>query len=117
MGERLAIDDEAPAADASASGLRFTPRLRSIVTAIDPGALIQNPAALSDVPNVERRIFLWSTYLIALLAGIAVVLSAACLYALMSFTVARRRSRCTRCWAWPRRIWATNPKLRARLRR
>lgn len=69
---------------------RFTPRLRAIVTAIDPGALIQNPAALSDVPNVERRIFLWSTYLIALLAGIAVVLSAACLYALMSFTVTER---------------------------
>ena len=69
---------------------RFTPRLRSIVTAIDPGALIQNPAALDKVPNPEQRILVWSTYLIALLAGIAVVLSAACLYALMSFTVAER---------------------------
>jgi predicted permease len=69
---------------------RFTPRLRSIATAIDATALIQNPAALDKVPNPEQRLLVWSTYLIALLAGIAVVLSAACLYALMSFTVAER---------------------------
>jgi putative ABC transport system permease protein len=69
---------------------RFTPRLRSIATAIDPSALIQEPRALDKVPDPERRILVWSTYLIALLAGIAVVLSAACLYALMSFTVAER---------------------------
>jgi putative ABC transport system permease protein len=69
---------------------RFTPRLRSIVAAIDPTALIQSPSALDKVPNPEQRILVWSTYLIALLAGIAVLLSAACLYALMSFTVAER---------------------------
>jgi predicted permease len=69
---------------------RFTPRLRSIVSAIDGGALIQNPIALNRVPNPEQRILVWSTYLIALMAGIAIVLSAACLYALMSFTVAER---------------------------
>lgn len=46
--------------------------------------------ALNKVPSPERRIIVWSIYLIALLAGIAVVLSAACLYALMSFTVAER---------------------------
>lgn len=68
----------------------FTPRLRSIVTVIDGSALIQNPTALHKVPDIGRRIVLWSTYLIALLAGIAIVLSAACLYALMSFTVAER---------------------------
>ena len=69
---------------------RFTPRLRSIASAIDASALIQQPRALDKVPDPERRILVWSTYLIALLAGIAVVLSAACLYALMSFTVAER---------------------------
>jgi ABC-type antimicrobial peptide transport system permease subunit len=69
---------------------RFIPRLRSIVTEIDASALIQNPAALDEVPNPDRRVIVLSTYLVALLAGIAVVLSAACLYALMSFTVAER---------------------------
>jgi ABC-type antimicrobial peptide transport system permease subunit len=69
---------------------QFTPRLRSIVSTIDASALIQNPTALHKVPDIGRRIMLWSTYLIALLAGIAIVLSSACLYALMSFTVAER---------------------------
>jgi predicted permease len=69
---------------------RLTPRLRSIVTEIDASALIQNPVALDEVPNPDRRVIVLSTYLVALLAGIAVVLSAACLYALMSFTVAER---------------------------
>ena len=67
-----------------------TARLRSIVSAIDASALIQDAMALDKVPDPERRVLAWSTYLIALLAGIAVVLSAACLYALMSFTVAER---------------------------
>ena len=69
---------------------RFTPRLRSIATAIDAEALIQAPMPLDKVPDPEGRVLVWSTYLIALLAGIAIVLSAACLYALMSFTVAER---------------------------
>jgi predicted permease len=69
---------------------RFTPRLRSIVTDIDANALIQSPVALNEVPNPDRRVMVMWTYLVALLAGIAIVLSAACLYALMSFTVAER---------------------------
>lgn len=73
---------------------QFTPRLRSIVTAIDASALIQSPVALNEVPSPERRILMLGTYLVALLAGIAVVLSAACLYALVSFTVARRTREC-----------------------
>jgi hypothetical protein len=72
----------------------FTPHLRSIVNAIDPDALIEDAVALSDVPNPERRIVTWGTYIVAALAAIAVVLSAACLYALMSFTVAERTREC-----------------------
>ena len=70
---------------------RFTPRLRSIVAGIDAGALIRDPVALSDVPDPNRRVVMLGTYLVVLLAGIAMVLAAACLYALMSFTVAERR--------------------------
>jgi ABC-type antimicrobial peptide transport system permease subunit len=60
------------------------------VTDIDANALIQSPVALNEVPNPDRRVMVMWTYLVALLAGIAIVLSAACLYALMSFTVAER---------------------------
>ena len=70
---------------------RFTPRLRSIVAGIDAGALIRDPVALSDVPDPNRRVVMLGTWLVVLLAGIAMVLAAACLYALMSFTVAERR--------------------------
>jgi hypothetical protein len=73
---------------------RFTPRLRAIVTGIDADALIQDPSALSDVANPERRLIMMGTYLMAFLAAIALVLSAACLYALVSFTVAERRREC-----------------------
>jgi predicted permease len=69
---------------------RFAPRLRAIVSSIDPGVLLQNPVVLSNVPNPERRVMTLTTLLFALLAGIAVVLAAACLYALMSFTVTER---------------------------
>ena len=73
---------------------RFTTRLRSIVSAIDASALIQSPMALNEVPDSNRRIMIMSTYILALLAGIAVILSAACLYALMAFTVAERTREC-----------------------
>ncbi len=73
---------------------RFTPRLRSIVAGIDASASIQNPMALDEVPDVNRRLMMLSTFLLAFLAGIAMVLSAACLYALVSFTVAERTREC-----------------------
>lgn len=61
---------------------------------IDASASIQNPLALDEVPDANRRLRMLSTYLVAFLAGIAMVLSAACLYALVSFSVAER----TREW-------------------
>ena len=68
----------------------FIPRLRTIVSEIEPSALIQNAAALDEVPDPDRRAMTMATYLIVLLAGVAVVLSGSCLYALMSFTVTER---------------------------
>ncbi len=46
--------------------------------------------ALNDVPDPTRQAVTLGTLLVGLLAGIAVTLSAACLYALMSFTVSER---------------------------
>ena len=68
----------------------FIPRLRTIVSEIEPSALIQNAAALDEVPDPDRRAMTMATYFIVLLAGVAVVLSGSCLYALMSFTVTER---------------------------
>ena len=70
------------------------PRVRSIVTEIDGSALLDNPMALDEVFDDMRRLLRLGTYLVAFLAGIAVVLSASCLYALMSFTVAERTREC-----------------------
>lgn len=69
---------------------RVTPHLRSIVAEIDPGVWVENTIALDELPDVERRVLTLYTYFVMSLAGIAVVLSAVCLYALMSFTVAER---------------------------
>ena len=73
---------------------RFTPRLRSIVADIDAAALVQDPMPLDDVPNSDHRLIVLWTGVVLVLGGIAVVLSAACLSALMSFTVARRTREC-----------------------
>ena len=69
----------------------YTPRLRAITTEIDPGAMIQGPQALHRVFNADRYGVAWGTALLMLLSAIAVTLSAAGLYALMSFTVAQRK--------------------------
>ena len=68
----------------------FIPRLRAIVSEIEPGALMGNAAALDEVPDANRRALTMAALLFVLLAGVAVVLSGSCLYALMSFTVTER---------------------------
>ena len=68
----------------------FVPRLRTIAADVDPSAMIQDPAALDEVFNDKRFIATWFAVLFTLLSAIAVVLFAAGLYALMSFTVAER---------------------------
>lgn len=68
----------------------FIPRLREIASEIDASAQIQNAGALNNVPDPNRLLSKMGTYLFMLLAGIAIVLSGSCLYALMSFTVTER---------------------------
>ena len=73
-----------------ADPLAFTPRLRQIASEVDPEAMIQYPLALADAPNGERQATRYGTFLLAFLSGVALLLSGAGLYALMSFTVAQR---------------------------
>jgi hypothetical protein len=70
--------------------LGFLPRLRQITSEVDPDAMIQNPAALDEAPNGEREAIGYAILLLAFLSSIAIVLSGAGLYALMSFTVSQR---------------------------
>lgn len=67
----------------------FAPRLRRIVAEADPTALVSGIGALDEPSGVEL-VGIWALTLLASLAGIAIALSTAALYALMSFTIARR---------------------------
>jgi predicted permease len=73
-----------------ADAASFTPRLREITREVDPDAMIQNPAVLADVANGDLLATRYATLLVAFLALVAIVLSSAGLYALMSFTVSQR---------------------------
>ena len=66
------------------------PRLREIAAEIDPSVMLRDPTPLNEVFNGDRFLTKWIGLLFGLIALIAVVLSSAGLYALMSFTVAQR---------------------------
>jgi predicted permease len=70
--------------------MSYLPRLRAITSEVDPDAMIQYPSALSDAPNDERTVTGYGILLLGFLSGVAIVLSGAGLYALMSFTVSQR---------------------------
>lgn len=74
----------------SGDPLAFVPRLRRIASEVDPRAMIQGPRLLSDAPNLDKTVNLYSLLLLAFVCGTAIVLSGAGLYALMSFTVSQR---------------------------
>ena len=71
--------------------LTFVSRLRRITTAVNPQAMVQYPRVLSDAPNGDKMANQYGLLLLIFLAGIAIVLSGAGLYAIMSFTVSQRR--------------------------
>ncbi|MEQ9401589.1 MAG: FtsX-like permease family protein [Longimicrobiales bacterium] len=70
--------------------LAFAPRLRRIASDVDPETLVRNPAVLSQAPNLDRTVNLYSYLLLIFLCAVTLSLSAAGLYALMSFTVSQR---------------------------
>ncbi len=70
--------------------LAFVSRLRRIASEVDPEALIRNPRVLSDAPNIDKTVNLYSYMLLVFLCGLTMLLSGAGLYALMSFTVSQR---------------------------
>ena len=68
----------------------FIPRLRELVAEVDPSAMVGSPRPLADrVAETERQVGAGVAALI-LLSVVAILLSVAGLYALMSFTVTQR---------------------------
>jgi hypothetical protein len=68
----------------------FAPRLRAVVSAVDPALMVTEANPLDKVFSNLRWEARFTGFLFILIAAIAVVLSAAGLYALMSFTVSER---------------------------
>ena len=71
--------------------MAFVPRLREIVASIDPDVLVLDPRPMHTLGEEDQNAMAWTIFAILVVAGIAVVLSVAGLYALMAFTVAQRR--------------------------
>ena len=76
--------------DVGADPLSFAPRLRVLLAETDPTAIVENFAALDDMPSDEATMARGFVALLGVLSAIAILLSTAALYALMSFTVAQR---------------------------
>ena len=67
------------------------PRLRAIATAADPSLQLRDVQSLENAYAVQRREILMMTLALVLVIGSVLLLSAAGVYALMSFTVSQRR--------------------------
>jgi hypothetical protein len=76
--------------DAGDDPVAFTPRLRALLAETDPAAMLDNVYPLDDMPNDDATAMRIASSVMGGLALIAIVLSTAALYALMSLTVARR---------------------------
>ena len=84
-----AIDPMTVVVDVGADPASFAHRLRQIVAETDPTAIVRSVRVL-DEPGAAARMGTWALLSLGGLAGIAIILSSTALYALMSFTVARR---------------------------
>lgn len=76
--------------EADGDPLDFVPRLRAVAAAVDPVAMIRGPALLSWYGDAGVRGMRFASLVAVLLSAVAIFLSAAGLYALMSFTIAQR---------------------------
>ena len=79
MGVHLTGDPEA-----------FTPRLRELVTAVDPNLVVGPPSLLGSIYQGDWYILIAAIAAFAVLVLILVTLAASGLYAIMSFSVAER---------------------------
>ena len=68
----------------------FATRFREVVASVDPLVTVDRPMVLSELMEAEAGVFRWISLMLVALAGVAFLLSASGLYALMSFTVAQR---------------------------
>jgi ABC-type antimicrobial peptide transport system permease subunit len=68
----------------------FAPRLRSLVAAIDPSAVIEAGGPLDEVVNYDKFLAASGILFMAVTSAITILLAAAGIYALMSFMVAER---------------------------
>jgi predicted permease len=68
----------------------FVPRLRSIATSVDPALRLYDIMPLSNAKDAELEFLSFWFRLLLMVSGVALVLSLAGIYAVMSFTVARR---------------------------
>jgi putative ABC transport system permease protein len=74
-----------------ASASKFIPRLREVATAVDPALQLRQLRAESDFEREDRQAMLWTAMGIAVVTASVLLLSATGIYAMMSFTVTRRR--------------------------
>ena len=68
----------------------FTQRLRTVVAETDPALRMYNIKPLDEVARSELPFYLMWVKILAVASGLALLLSLAAIYSVMSFTVARR---------------------------
>jgi predicted permease len=69
----------------------FATRLRDVTASVDPTLRLDELQTAASFWRDEQRLVLWFSLGIAIIAGSVLLLSAAGIYAMLSFTVARRR--------------------------
>jgi predicted permease len=69
----------------------FAPRLRAIATAVDPTLQLRELQSVEHAYALERRWMVMAAVALVLVVGSVLLLSAAGMYALMSFAVSQRR--------------------------
>ena len=75
----------------NAAPATFAPRLRELAVAVDPMLRLDAVRPLDQALSVDRMANRFITAAVSLVTGSVLLLSAAGIYALMSFTIARRR--------------------------